>query len=450
MLRIVPLPVSCRRYIALQAGLLTNRHHEPRGAKPLSTPVSTWVLLGDKAGDNTQMLALANALTRAPAVHVPISDVRMHTSIHTQAGHTPAAAASSRAFTPFSARKLSFRNTELLTNLLLRVTLAGLNPATSDVLEPPWPDLIITAGRRNEPVARWVQSAAEKVQSAAGNAQRAAGTRTRLVHIGRPWANPALFDLIVTTPQYQVPPAANVLCVDLPLVEPASARVAAAAEEWRPRLAALPRPWVAVLIGGDSGAARFTMARARALGVSLRKEVADGGSLLVTTSSRSGSGAVAALRDRLPTPHHFFDWHQQPRAENPYLGYLALADRFVVTAESASMLAEACATGKPVAMFDLRAPPYERFESWRWAPLTYSLAQRFAPPRLRRDIRRIHQQLIDSGRACWLGTPWLGTPQLGTPQLADPWPGTAPPAWAAMASLDTDLHRAVARVQALF
>jgi mitochondrial fission protein ELM1 len=37
------------------------------------------------------------------------------------------------------------------------------------------------------------------------------------------------------------------------------------------------------------------------------------------------------------------------------MGYLALADAFVVTGESASMLAEACTTGKPVAIFPLPA-----------------------------------------------------------------------------------------------
>jgi len=35
------------------------------------------------------------------------------------------------------------------------------------------------------------------------------------------------------------------------------------------------------------------------------------------------------------------------------MGYLALADAFVVTGESASMLAEACTTAKPVAIFPL-------------------------------------------------------------------------------------------------
>ena len=38
--------------------------------------------------------------------------------------------------------------------------------------------------------------------------------------------------------------------------------------------------------------------------------------------------------------------------DNPYFAYLGLADRFVVTADSASLVADACTMEKPVA--DLR------------------------------------------------------------------------------------------------
>ena len=36
------------------------------------------------------------------------------------------------------------------------------------------------------------------------------------------------------------------------------------------------------------------------------------------------------------------------QGENPYLGFLALADAFVVTEDSVSMISEAASTGKPV------------------------------------------------------------------------------------------------------
>ncbi len=76
--------------------------------------------------------------------------------------------------------------------------------------------------------------------------------------------------------------------------------------------------------------------------------------MFVTTSRRTPKDAAAALADALPEAAYVFRWSARTRPdENPYLGYLALADAFVVTGESASMLAEACATGKPTYIYEL-------------------------------------------------------------------------------------------------
>ena len=121
-----------------------------------------WVLLGRKAGDNAQVLALAEAVGL-----------------------------------PFEEKHIHARPWEIVPHLLLGPTLAGIDTRASSPLAPPWPDLVISAGRRNEPVAR--------------GSGRQAGGAVRLVHVGRPWAPPAIWDLIVTTPQYFVPDAPNVL-----------------------------------------------------------------------------------------------------------------------------------------------------------------------------------------------------------------------------------------------
>ena len=106
--------------------------------------------------------------------------------------------------------------------------------------------------RRNEPVARWIR--------------RQAGHTVRLVHIGRPWADPGLFDLIVTTPQYELPDGPNVLRVDLPLHRITRARLEQDAASWRPRLAHLPPPRIALLVGGESGRFHLDAAKAGRLG----------------------------------------------------------------------------------------------------------------------------------------------------------------------------------------
>jgi len=345
------------------------------------------VLTGHKAGDNTQVLALAKALGWA-----------------------------------FEVKQFRYRRYELLSNRLLGVTLAGIDAAASSPLAPPWPQLVITAGRRNEPVARWIR--------------KQAGGRTRLVHIGRPWAALDEFDLIVTTPQYFLPERDNILHNQLPLHAVTGERLAAAAAQWREPFAALPRPWVAVLLGGDSGPFVFTPEKGERLGrLANAMARAAGGSLLVSDSARTPRVFFDAFASRISVPAHVYRWGMDPQ-RNPYLGYLALADSLVVTGESMSMLAEAAATRSPLYIFDPGEPPpgaarrpwWLQAHNFRYRPLTHRLAMRLGPPRMRRDVGNIQRALVDSGRAVWLGESFPAGADLAPPR---------------------DLERASARVRAL-
>jgi mitochondrial fission protein ELM1 len=72
-----------------------------------------------------------------------------------------------------------------------------------------------------------------------------------------------------------------------------------------------------------------------------------GGSVMATTSRRTGNEAADALAEGLgPALNVLYRWGEP--GENPYLGYLATADAIVVTADSVSMISEACATEAPV------------------------------------------------------------------------------------------------------
>ena len=300
---------------------------------------------------------------------------------------------------------------------------------------PRWPDLIISAGRRNEPACRWIQLQADR--------------RVRLVHCGRPWAQLDCFDLIVTTPQYRLPKRPNVLHNMTPLQRVSERRLEAARALWGPRLTHLPRPHIAVMIGGDAGPYVLDREAAALLGRAAsalaRKQA---GALLVTSSARTPKPAIDALEARLDCPAEVFRWTPDRAAENPYFGYLASADAFIVTSESMSMLTEACSTRKPVYMFDIDTGPELRWPllapligevpatSWarrlrrlRFQPLVYRTAMVTGPVRLTRDVRIIQRQLIEAGRVVWLGQEFP--------------PGPPPP------PLD-DVARAVARVKALF
>jgi mitochondrial fission protein ELM1 len=83
---------------------------------------------------------------------------------------------------------------------------------------------------------------------------------------------------------------------------------------------------------------------------------AGGGSLLISTSRRTGAAAADALARAVSVPAHIHRWGEggNGQGENPYFAFLALADALIVTGESMSMCSEACATGKPVYIY---APP---------------------------------------------------------------------------------------------
>lgn len=335
---------------------------------------------------------------------------------------------------PFEIKTLTYRKFEMRTTLLRGSDLRGVDLARSDTLAPPWPDLVLSMGMRNEPVCRWIRDRS--------------GGRTRLVFLGRLWSDPAHFDLVITTPQYRVPDRPNVLRNALPLHPVGPERLAEAAACLAPRLAHLPRPYVTVNIGGTSGPYAFGP---RAAGRLVRDAVAlakaRGASLLVSSSARTPACAIDAFTAQNDVPMELYRW-QRGDTDNPYLGYLALADEVIVTADSISMLSEAYATGKPVHMFDTgagtlgmrhdmaaaagdaAAQALARQDRDRpdMAPgaLAYRALMRWGWRHLTRDISQMHLRLVRSGRMVWLG---------------DPPPRQTVPS--------SDLQRAVARIEDL-
>lgn len=314
-----------------------------------------WLLLGHKAGDNNQVLALAEALDW-----------------------------------PWEEKRIVYRPWELLSNRLLGATLCGMDRGASSVLAPPWPELVISSGRRNEPVARWLR-------------RRAPGMR--IVHVGRPWSSLDEFDLVVTTPQYELPARSNVLVNALPMHRLRRERLAAEAERWRPRLAQMRQPRIAVLLGGNSGAYIFTPDKARRLGRLVNGLArAQGASVMVTDSARTPPGVTDAFLAEIQVPLHSHRWGSS-REANPYLGYLGLADQFVVTADSMSMIAEAVYCGKPLYLFSLDDGPdwWRRRYNYVFRALSHRLAMAVGPRRMRRDVQRIIGRLLEEGSAAWLG-----------------------------------------------
>jgi mitochondrial fission protein ELM1 len=348
--------------------------------------------MGNRAGDNSQVLGLAEALGW-----------------------------------PLEEKHFVYQSFEKAVNLPFGAHLLGVVGDQSSKLEAPWPDLVISAGRKNEPIARYIRKHADK--------------HVRLIHVGRPWARVETWDLVITTPQYRLPNDPNVLHNETPLHRVTRARLDEAAEAWREKVAHLPKPIVTVLAGGNSGPYPFDRTSGERLARQLDELVGEvGGSVLLTTSARTLDETTDALAQGIQSPSLIYRW-QKNDPDNPFFAFLGLADRVVVTADSVSMMAEACVTGRPVYLFDTgegrtsmkdnpwfdgmaeRAPapprgdgetapdddamneesPETGLNRWHLKAHVYRLTMRLGPERLTRDIRIVQQLLIDSDRAVWLG-----------------------------------------------
>ncbi len=295
---------------------------------------------------------------------------------------------------PYRWIELSYRRRGAIQQLMRGVGLQGVDTRRSNGLEAPWPDILVSAGLRNEPVARWVK--------------QASGGSTRLVFLGRTWAGLQHFDLVITTPQYQLPDADNVLHNPTTLHGVTPPLLAEHGETLRGELARYPEPRIGVLLGGDSGPFPFRRRAAAILGSMLdRKAQGSAGSLLVTTSARTHMDAVRALEDTLSAPTFVYRWASDA-TDNPYFGLLALADELVVTGDSIAMLSEAVATGKPVHIFDLDLERYDQAPDLTLKSALYRALMRAGPQRLSRDISIVHERLVGQGRAVWLGERWKG------------------------------------------
>lgn len=329
----------------------------------MTNPPSVWLLLGDRVGDNNQVLRLAEALDW-----------------------------------PHEVKNLKYRwPLYRRANILLGARLTSLDREASDPLSPPWPDLVISIGRRSVPVMRWIR--------------KQSGGRTKLVTLGRPRAPLWLFNLVISTPQYRLPDRPNVVHIPVPLHRITDERLEEARRVWVPRLEHLPRPRFAVLVGGRASSYRFDAATAADLGRCASKLAKDsGGSLLVSTSSRTELEAREALFAAIDAPSYLYTW-KPGDPENPYFGFLADADAFIVTGESISMLTESLSTGRPVQIysFPFRRKPYALFKERlnrlpviRWLLLgLVSLGFMNLP----RDHSRVRDFLIEAGLASKLGDP---------------------------------------------
>lgn len=301
-------------------------------------PIVVWAVSDGRAGIEGQVVGLAQALAR-------LAPVDLHT------------------------KRIAWKGMLGRLPNWLKPFPALLSPESG--VAPPWPDIWIAAGRATLPLSRRMR--------------RWSRGKTFVVQTQDPRTPLGDYDLIIP-PQHDQLAGANVLPIVGSPHRVTPGRLQAESERFSERLAGLPSPKIAVLVGGSSKAHRLTATTAARLGGEIAGAVrAAGGSVLLTFSRRTPEDArqamVGALGD-LP------GWIWDGQGDNPYFAFLGAADAILVTEDSVNMAVEAAATGKPVHILAMEggAPKFDRFhaslrgsgaarpfsghlEQWTYAPL---------------------------------------------------------------------------------
>ena len=297
-------------FLGLDNTISDRASHRPAGVRDFSVdsreirllpPATTaWVLSDGKIGDEVQCFGIAEALGLSPERRL----IAPGAPWRWLAPHAPISPrdAPARATSPIS---------------------------------PPFPDIVFAAGRQTVPYLRRVR--------------RETLGKTFTIFVKDPYTGPETAD-VIWVPEHDPLRSENVIVTPTP-----ANRIGSALDELRrvspdPRIASLPQPRVALILGGNSGNHRFRRADcAHLIGIA-HMLLRDGYGLMVSPSRRTPPALLSNLIALFAGDPRAFVW--DGRGENLYPQMLAHADHIIVTADSVNMLGEAVATGAPVHVYE--------------------------------------------------------------------------------------------------
>jgi mitochondrial fission protein ELM1 len=205
-----------------------------------------------------------------------------------------------------------------------------------------WPDLVITTGRRMAGLSILIRHHARG--------------QTKTIHVQDPRLSPALFDYLIV-PSHDRLRGANVIVTTGSLNALSDDLISKAGKSLAPKIRTMPKPVLAVMIGGSNRRYQVNWQDYKNLGEFMATVAGTmDASLVFVPSRRSLDHAGDAIRQGVEQGSSssipFYIWDGEE--ENPYPGILDLADAVIVTSDSVNMTSEACFSGKPVYTYAFR------------------------------------------------------------------------------------------------
>jgi len=272
-----------------------------------------WVLVDERAGHNAQSIGVAERLNL-----------------------------------PYRLKKLVFKKNSSLPNFLKFNALKTIDRKESDIIDAPWPDIIITCGRRSAPIALEIKKLAKKK----------AGKKCYVANIMWPGIIARNFDLIAVPEHDSIPllfsrskkiirtvGAPNKITKDFLLQE---------YKIWNRTIGELPTPRIGVLLGGGTKKTEMNIEQAKELTeLAIKLVSALKASILISTSRRTPDDVAKYVEEEVKRRvgrYVYFHNYNESKA-NPFFALLQLSDMLIVTGDSISMCSEACSTGTPVFIY---------------------------------------------------------------------------------------------------
>lgn len=237
-------------------------------------------------------------------------------------------------------KKIVYNKLAKLPNWLKGKSLLGIDKKQSSLLKTDeYPDMVLSISRRTAPVALWIK-------------KRSKG-KTKIVQLMFP-GNFGLKEMdLVIVPEHDrgKSNAENIFYITGCPHRISVAAVKEAKEKWMDKFENLPKPLTSVIIGGAIKDKPFTVKDADDFAEAIlyiHNQIS--GSLLITSSRRTGKEAEAAIMKKIGhIPAYTYLWGEEK--ENPIMGFYSCADRIIATGDSVSMVCESCGTGAPVLIY---------------------------------------------------------------------------------------------------